>query len=55
MYVQDIRYDYVMADKDDTFLKELVEHHVSGQLKVAPEHVCRRSFKIYGKTSRKNL
>ena len=34
-----IRYDYVMYDKDDTFLKELVKHHVSGQLKVAPEHV----------------
>ena len=33
-----IRYDYVMQDKDDTFLKELCEHHVSGQLKVAPEH-----------------
>lgn len=34
-----IRYDYVMYDKDDTFLKELVKHHISGQLKVAPEHV----------------
>ena len=35
-----IRYDYVMADKDNKFLRELVEHHVSGQLKVAPEHVA---------------
>lgn len=33
-----IRYDYLLLDKDDTFFKELVEHHVSGQLKVAPEH-----------------
>lgn len=33
-----IRYDYLLCDKDDTFFKELVEHHVSGQLKVAPEH-----------------
>ena len=34
-----IRYDYVMYDQNDQFFKELVEHHVSGQLKVAPEHV----------------
>ena len=34
-----IRFDYVMADKDDTFLKELCEYHISGQLRVAPEHV----------------
>lgn len=34
-----IRFDYVMADKDDTFLKELIAEHVSGQLKVAPEHI----------------
>lgn len=33
-----IRYDYLLQDKDDSFFKELVEHHVSGQLKVAPEH-----------------
>lgn len=33
-----IRYDYLLEDKDDTFFKEMVEHHVSGQLKVAPEH-----------------
>ena len=30
-----IRFDYVLADKRDTFLRELVQHHVSGQLKVA--------------------
>ncbi len=34
-----IRFDYLMADPDDTFFRELVEHHVSGQLKVAPEHI----------------
>ena len=33
-----IRYDYLLEDKDDSFFRELVEHHVSGQLKVAPEH-----------------
>lgn len=33
-----IRYDYVMADKDDSFFKDLVKYHVSGHLKVAPEH-----------------
>lgn len=35
-----IRFDYVMADKDEAFLKELCKYHVSGQLKVAPEHVA---------------
>ena len=35
-----IRFDYVLADLDDTFFYELCEHHVSGQLKVAPEHVA---------------
>jgi radical SAM superfamily enzyme YgiQ (UPF0313 family) len=34
-----LRYDYIMADKDNKFLRELIEHHVSGQLKVAPEHI----------------
>jgi uncharacterized radical SAM protein YgiQ len=33
-----IRFDYLMHDTDDSFFKELVNHHVSGQLKVAPEH-----------------
>lgn len=33
-----IRYDYMLKDKDETFFKELVKYHVSGQLKVAPEH-----------------
>ncbi len=35
-----IRFDYLMYDKDDTFFRELVKNHVSGQLKVAPEHCC---------------
>ena len=34
-----IRFDYLLADKKDTFFRELVQYHVSGQLKVAPEHV----------------
>ena len=33
-----IRYDYLMQDKNDEFMKELIKYHVSGQLKVAPEH-----------------
>lgn len=44
-----IRFDYLMADPDDTFLKELVEHHVSGQLKVAPEHICDAVLTLLGK------
>lgn len=44
-----LRYDYIMADKDDTFFKELVEHHVSGKLKVAPEHVSKEVLKYMGK------
>ena len=35
-----VRFDYLLADPDDTFFKELVRYHVSGQLKVAPEHVA---------------
>ncbi len=44
-----IRFDYLMADKDDTFFKELVEHHISGQLKVAPEHICDAVLSKMGK------
>lgn len=44
-----IRFDYVMADPDDTFLRELCEHHVSGQLKVAPEHVSDKVLEKMGK------
>ena len=34
-----IRFDYLLADKKDTFFRELIQYHISGQLKVAPEHV----------------
>ena len=44
-----VRFDYVLADKDRTFLNELVEHHVSGQLSVAPEHVSDQVLKYMGK------
>lgn len=44
-----IRFDYVLADRKRTFLRELCEHHVSGQLKVAPEHVADPVLKRMGK------
>lgn len=46
-----IRFDYLMYDKDRTFLKELCEHHVSGQLKVAPEHISNNVLSRLGKPS----
>ncbi len=46
-----IRFDYLIKDKDDTFFKELVKHHISGQLKVAPEHVCDAVLEKMGKPS----
>ena len=47
-----IRYDYLMYDKDDEFFKELCEHHISGQLKVAPEHINTRVLSQMGKPTR---
>ena len=44
-----IRFDYLLADKDPAFLKELCEYHVSGQLKVAPEHVSDAVLQKMGK------
>ena len=44
-----IRYDYLLADKDDEFFRELVRYHVSGQLKVAPEHCSNRVLDKMGK------
>ncbi len=44
-----IRFDYLIADKDEEFFRELVEHHVSGQLKVAPEHCSSDVLKRMGK------
>ena len=49
-----IRYDYLMYDKDDTFFKELIQHHISGQLKVAPEHIAPKVLDKMGKP-RKDL
>ncbi len=48
-----IRFDYCMADKDDTFIKELCQHHISGQLRVAPEHISDNVLKLMGKPSSK--
>ena len=44
-----IRFDYLVNDTDDTFFHELCEYHVSGQLKVAPEHICDAVLKRMGK------
>lgn len=44
-----IRFDYLLADSDRTFLKELCEYHVSGQLKVAPEHISDKVLQKMGK------
>lgn len=44
-----IRYDFALLDRSSEFLEELVEHHVSGQLKVAPEHVSDRVLRLMGK------
>lgn len=44
-----IRFDYVMADPEDEFLEELCNYHISGQLKVAPEHISDRVLKRMGK------
>lgn len=44
-----IRFDYVMADRDDAFIRELSKYHVSGQLRVAPEHVSDHVLDLMGK------
>ena len=44
-----LRFDYIMADSDDTFLKELCEYHISGQLRVAPEHISDEVLRNMGK------
>ncbi len=44
-----IRFDYVLADSKDDFMKELCEHHISGQLRVAPEHVADQVLHLMGK------
>ncbi len=47
-----IRFDYLLEDKNDEFFTELVKHHVSGQLKVAPEHVSENVLYYMGKPKR---
>ena len=46
-----VRFDYAIYDKDPTFIEELCKYHVSGQLKVAPEHVSEKVLKLMGKPS----
>ncbi|MEG0020083.1 MAG: YgiQ family radical SAM protein, partial [Oscillospiraceae bacterium] len=46
-----LRYDYIMLDKNEDFFKELVQYHVSGQLKVAPEHFSPKTLEYMGKPS----
>ena len=47
-----IRFDYAMLDSDRTFIRELAAHHVSGQLRVAPEHISDNVLRVMGKPSR---
>ncbi len=47
-----LRYDYLLAANDMEFLRELCEHHVSGQLKVAPEHISPKVTKLMGKAGK---
>lgn len=47
-----IRYDYLIYDKNDEFIKELCKHHISGQLKVAPEHISKSVLEKMGKPSK---
>ncbi|WP_238882483.1 YgiQ family radical SAM protein [Clostridium sp. YIM B02551] len=47
-----IRYDYLIHDKNTEFFRELCKHHISGQLKVAPEHVAPKVLKQMGKPGR---
>ena len=48
-----IRFDYLLEDTDDTFFRELIQYHVSGQLKVAPEHICDAVLTKMGKPTNK--
>jgi len=47
-----LRYDYLIAADDEEFLRELCEHHVSGQLKIAPEHISPRVTRLMGKSGK---
>ena len=44
-----IRFDYIMADPDEAFFREMCEYHISGQLKVAPEHISDNVLRTLGK------
>lgn len=46
-----IRFDYLISDRDDSFFTELCKHHISGQLRVAPEHISDNVLKYMGKPS----
>lgn len=48
-----IRFDYLIYDKNDEFFNELCKHHISGQLKVAPEHISNKVLKLMGKPNRR--
>ena len=48
-----VRFDYALADKKDTFIKELCKNHISGQLRVAPEHVSDNVLGLMGKPNNK--
>jgi len=47
-----IRFDYLIHDKDSSFIRELCQYHVSGQLKVAPEHISDKVLSLMGKTGK---
>ena len=48
-----VRFDYMLAENDDKFFREICEHHISGQLKIAPEHVSSKVLKLMGKPDHK--
>ena len=48
-----VRFDYMLADKNDSFLREMIQYHVSGQCKVAPEHISDAVLSRMGKPGRK--
>ena len=50
-----LRYDYVLTDNNKAFVKELCQYHVSGQLKVAPEHVSKRVTTMMGKAGKEEF
>ncbi|MGI6608387.1 MAG: YgiQ family radical SAM protein [Erysipelotrichaceae bacterium] len=47
-----IRYDYLIYDKDDSFFRQLMQHHISGQLRVAPEHIDAKVLNLMGKPAK---